>query len=194
VRRPLPLAIACLLLGFAGCGNSRVHAPDPETARDPGGWSEARFGASGVSLLAPRNWALRTGTAPLVATLFSGAGVIAVWRYPRSEPLPSSGAAMRAARRRLVRAAQERDSTLTLRQALITRVGGSRAIVLVAAERVNGHPRVVRSAHVFAHRSEVVVDAYAPSAQFARIDRAVFAPLVESLRLSAPPRPRAHHR
>jgi hypothetical protein len=44
----------------------------------------------------------------------------------------------------------------------------------------------VRSTHLYAHGGELVVDAYAPPGEYAKVDRAVFGPLLRSLRLTRP--------
>jgi hypothetical protein len=45
----------------------------------------------------------------------------------------------------------------------------------------------VRSTHLYAGGSELVVDAYAPPARFAALDRSVFVPLTESVRIDPAP-------
>jgi hypothetical protein len=44
----------------------------------------------------------------------------------------------------------------------------------------------VRSTHLFDRGTEIVIDAYAPPGDFARVDRSVFQPLIRSVRLRAP--------
>jgi hypothetical protein len=39
---------------------------------------------------------------------------------------------------------------------------------------------------VYAHGAELVLDAYAPPAEFARVDRTVFRPLLRSLTVKPP--------
>jgi hypothetical protein len=65
-------------------------------------------------------------------------------------------------------------------------VNGVKGIQLVATERISGQQRRVRSTHLFDRRAEIVIDAYAPPGDFARLDDSVFQPLIRSLRLHAP--------
>jgi hypothetical protein len=48
----------------------------------------------------------------------------------------------------------------------------------------------VRSTHLYAYGAELVVDAYAPPGEFARVDRRVFGPMLRSLRVQRPVPPR----
>jgi hypothetical protein len=67
----------------------------------------------------------------------------------------------------------------------VTTVSRSPAIVLDAIESIAGHPRRVRSLHVFRPAAELVIDEYAPPAMFGAVDRQVFSQLARSLQLSA---------
>ena len=62
----------------------------------------------------------------------------------------------------------------------------ARAIELTGTQTVAGFTYDVRSAHLFREGAEVVVDAYAPPADFPRVDRTVFEPALRSLKLSSP--------
>lgn len=178
---------AAVLVGvvvlLAGCGNARTPVPDVTSTAAPGQSRPAAFPRQGVRFLAPSAWRLVPGTAPLVATVVSGRAQIAIWRYPRSEPLPRTRAQLAAARTALLGAARQRDPTFRARATRIARIGGAPAVVVRGSETVAGQPRVVRSTHVYADGAEVVVDAFAPAALFPRVDRAVFAPLAASLRV-----------
>ena len=44
----------------------------------------------------------------------------------------------------------------------------------------------MRSLHAYGHGGEVVMDAFAPPREFARVDEQAFGPMARSLRLSAP--------
>ncbi len=44
----------------------------------------------------------------------------------------------------------------------------------------------MRSLHAYGHGMEVVMDAFAPPRDFARVDEQTFGPMARSLRLSAP--------
>jgi hypothetical protein len=181
------LAACCLLaLALAGCGERRAATPDVTTPQAPVAPQGKSFPAAGVRFQAPQNWRVQAGAAPLVATLASGQAIVAVWRYPRTEILPTTKTALRQARTRLIKQARKRDARLRIVASRITRVDHAPAIVLVGQEVVGGQVRVVRSTHVFAHQAEVVVDAYAPPASFPAVNQSVFGPLVASLRLAKP--------
>jgi nicotinamidase-related amidase len=62
---------------------------------------------------------------------------------------------------------------------------GLRAVEIVGQATNHGQRRSVRSLHAFGHGSEVVLDAFAPPRDFARVDKQTFAPVARSLRLRA---------
>ena len=188
MRRRPPILVLCLLAAVlaAGCGTKRAALPDVATPKPPGAPHGQFFPAAGVRFRAPQNWRIQAGAAPLVATVASGQAVIAVWRYPRAEILPTTKTALRQARTRLIRQARKRDKQLRVVASQLSRVDRRPAIVLVGQEIVAGQVRLVRSTHVFGHGAEIVVDAYAPPATFPLVNQSVFGPLVASLRLAAP--------
>jgi hypothetical protein len=144
-----------------------------------------RFAADGVRLRVPRNWTLVNGQSPLLASVSSGRAMVAIWRYPRTEPLPSSRAALNEARHRLVRAARARYGDLRVIRTKVLKVGRHAAIELSALERVAGQARRVRSVHVYAYGAELVLDEYAPESVFHAVDHSVFSPVKRSLHVSA---------
>jgi hypothetical protein len=182
--RRLPL-LACLLLA-AGCGNRQAEPPDMSVAAQPAGTTPVSFASQGIGLASPGGWKVQPGEAPLIATIQSGTAQIAIWRYPRTEPLPASGAQLTQARDLLLQAARARDPTFKESGTTITKVGGHPAIQVRGTETLAGQPRTVRSTHVYAFGGEVVVDAFAPANVFGQVDRDAFRPLVKSLRLRAP--------
>jgi hypothetical protein len=179
--------VACALgLLASGCGNQQSKPPDVSVPARPAGATPVTFDAQGVRFAAPGGWHVQAGQAPLVAVVQSGTASIAVWRYPRSEPLPRTGAQLTQARDLLVQAAKARDQTFKASRTAITKLGTHPAIQLRGTETISGQPRTVRSTHVYAFRGEVVVDAFAPADVFGRVDREAFRPLVRSLRLRSP--------
>jgi hypothetical protein len=187
MRRPTALLLAaCASLAAAGCGTEPAPTPDTTTAAAPRGAEPVRYREAGVALEVPVGWQARPGRAPLVTSFTSGQGSISIFRYPRIEPLPRTRAELDAAADQLVAAAKARDASFRETRRSRTRVDGSRAIVVRGTERVAGALREVRSTHIFARGAEVVVDAFAPPAQFPRVDEQVFRPLLRSLEISRP--------
>jgi len=170
----------------AGCGNEQQHPPDVSTVATPSGATPVAFATQGIRFKAPGGWHVQSGQAPLVATVQSGPAQIAVWRYPRTEPLPATKAQLTQARDLLLQAAKARDQTFKESRTAITKIGGHPAIEVRGTETVAGQPRLVRSTHVYAYGGEVVLDAFAPANVFGQADRDAFRPVVRSLRLQAP--------
>jgi hypothetical protein len=83
----------------------------------------------------------------------------------------------------LVQAARGRDRSLRLDKPRIVTIDGAPGAVLTGVETILGKRRRVRSVHVYTPRAEVVIDAFAPPAVFARVDRQVFRAVVASLRV-----------
>jgi hypothetical protein len=182
--RRLPFLV-CLMV-VAGCGNEQAKPPDISIPARPAGTTPVSFAQQGIRLAAPGGWKVQPGQAPLVATIQSGPAQIAIWRYPRTEPLPRNGAQLTQARDLLLQAAKARDQTFKESKTTITKIGGHPAIQVRGTETLAGQPRTVRSTHVYAFGGEVVVDAFAPANVFGQVDRDAFRPLVRSLRLQAP--------
>jgi hypothetical protein len=185
-RPPVPAALLALALAAGGCGYDRTPAPDTATPLPPQGSARLRFPDAGLSLAAPGRWDQAPGQAPLVTTMSSGRAAVAVWRFARAEPLPRTADDLQRARRDLLKAAKARDPSFRERSVRVRRVRGHRALEVRGTGTVEGQERAVRSLHVFAFGAEVVVDGLAPPADFARVDREVFVPVMRSLRLARP--------
>lgn len=187
VRRPAQL-LACIVgvLAVAGCGSERTLPPEVVVPGPPLGTTPSGFAAVGLAFAAPAGWNLQPGAAPLVATITTGRATIAVYRYPRTEELPRSRGELDAALTALTDAAKLRDATYSQLKRAQVRVDGRPAVVLRATETVGDQQRTVRSTHVYAFGGEVVVDAFAPAADFKRIDASAFRPFVRSLKLTKP--------
>jgi hypothetical protein len=185
LRRAVPLLLT--LVAAAGCGRDRLPVPDAEVPYTTGKPLPRVFEAQGVRFDAPEGWSFgRGGPAPLVGASSSGSATIAIWRYPRSEPLPETDQQLDAAHDALAAAVRQRDDSFKEIGRRRTRIDGAPAIELVGDERVAGQPRRVRSTHVFAHGAEVVVDQYAAPPHWPAADRDVFRPLLRSLELDPP--------
>lgn len=186
VRQLLPvLALAGLSLA-PGCGSEKSKPPVVTTPGPPIGTNPERFPGAGLAFRAPAGWNVTPGQPPLVATVSTGRATIAIFRYPRSEPLPKTPADLNAAADALAGAAKIRDASFAELKRGHLEVDRQPAVVLRGTETVDGQPRTVRSTHVYGFAGEVVVDATAPAADFKRIDDQAFRPLVRSLRLAKP--------
>ncbi len=183
-------AAVCTVFGIVNlaCGRERIEPPDTVRPATPAGIAPEAFPQAGIFLDRPGNWPFEPGRPPLVASASSGTATVAVWRYLRSEPLPDDEAELEAAQSALEAAAKARDSTFVLEEGKRVEVDGAPAIQLLGTATIAGEKRRVRSTHVYAKGAEVVLDAYAPAEEFARVDREVFAPIAESLRID-PPKP-----
>jgi hypothetical protein len=181
-------ALVCLvvLAALSGCGNSKTKPPKVSKPTGAFGWTPVTIANQGILFERPNEWHYTPGTAPLLATLTSGDATIAIWRYPRTETLPSTPAELDKARDALVGAAKIRDPTFRVDKAKGTRAAHQPAVVIVAHERVAGRARTVRSTHVYAFGGEVVVDAFAPPAVYPALEDPIFRHVVRSLKVSQP--------
>ncbi|MEA2154379.1 MAG: hypothetical protein QOE11_519 [Solirubrobacteraceae bacterium] len=171
---------------LAGCGNDRTKPPDIGRIPAPAGFRDQTFIKQGVFFRAPRNWRVIEGDAPQLATVAIGDAQIAVWRYPRTEPLPQTRDQLKAARKALIAQVQSRDPTFTLTSSRLVLKPGLRAVELIGSATNQGQRRLVRSLHAYGRKAEVVVDAFAPPRDFARVDEQTFAPVARSLKLGEP--------
>lgn len=188
MRRRIAPAILLLAAPFGGCGNEPSKPPTVTTVKEAFGWLDHDIPTQGVRFQRPSAWRYAQGTPPLLATLSSGLTTIAVWRYPRNEPLPETQDELTTAKDALVAAAKARDPTFTVVKAKGTRAAHSPAVVIIADETVAGQPRRVRSTHVYAAGGEVVVDAFAPLDQYEKVEDPIIRTLVRSLQISKPAR------
>jgi hypothetical protein len=189
MRRLIPLClVAAAASPVAGCGNERQEAPKLPPASAPSDWRAVDVPQYGLRARLPGNWPIFGGPSPLAIRASSGRAVVAVWRFRRVERLPRSAADLSQARRALLAAIKARQRTVRVDSARSVRVSGIPGIEVLATERIGGAPRQVRSTHLYGHGAELVIDAYAPAGEFARVDRTVFRPLLRSLRLTRPQR------
>ena len=144
------------------------------------------FPSEGLRIGVPSQWGFARGEAPLVAQATSGTAAIAVWRYPRTEPLPRDDTTLRAAQAELLRAVRQRDQRYREISTRRVEVDGEPALELVGDQRVAGQPRRVRSTHVYAEGAEIVVDQYAAVRDFGRLDDALFRRFVRAVRIGRP--------
>ena len=184
-RTLLTLVLLTALL-LAACGNDRTPVPDVTTPAAPRGERAVELAQAGVSFTAPANWSAIEPSDPLAGGIESRHASLAVWRYPRTEPLPARAAELRRVEDLLVERVRTRDASFELERSRTTRVAGAPAIELTGTETIAGRRLQVRSSHVFFATAEIVLDAFAPPEDFARVDRTVFAPVLDSLALAVP--------
>jgi len=184
-RRALAVGVLCAAAA-SGCGDRRTPPPDIGRPANPVSFSRAIFPTQGVIFRGPTNWLLIHGYPPEVATIHDGQAFVAIWRYPRVEPLPATTTELRADIPALLRAVRARDRTFALLSARPTTLDRHPAISIEGFETIAGQPLQVRSVHTFYNHAEVVLDSFAPPSDFARIDRLVFTPLLRSVRLRPP--------
>ncbi len=187
MHRALTAIAAAAVLG--GCGNDRTPPPDIGRIPAPSDFRDARFPEHGISLRAPANWRIVDGRPPQVATVAVGNAQIAIWRYPRTEPLPETRAQLNAAREALVAQIESRDPTFKLTSTRLVVKPGIRAVEVIGIGANLTNPSVqrsMRSLHAYGRGAEVVMDAFAPPKEFARIDEQTFGPMSRSLKLLTP--------
>ena len=179
----LALISVIAAVATAGCGNSRTPPPDTGRIPPPDGFRDLKYPAAGITLRAPSNWREIQGSGDQVSTIAIGDAQIAIWRYRRTEPLPVDRAQLKAAKEALVAQVQSRDATFKLTSSRLVIKPGTRAVELIGQGTNQGLRRTVRSLHAYGRGYEVVVDAFAPAADFARVDEEAFGPVTRSLRL-----------
>ena len=183
MRLALLSIVAAVVL--AGCGNDRTPPPDTGRIPAPSGFRDVKYPAQGVTLRAPANWREIQGSGDQLSTIAIGDAQIAIWRYARTEPLPVNRAQLQAAKEALVAQVQSRDPSFDLTSSRLVIKPGTRAVELIGESTIQGERRTVRSLHVYGRGHEVVLDAFAPPRDFARVDEETFGPVSRSLKLIA---------
>lgn len=181
------LGVLAAALLTAGCGSEPQEPPDVGIPGPPGALIELDFAEQGVRLQVPSAWKLERGTeeGPLLATLTSGRATIAVWRYPRTEPLPRTTKDLEATKDSLIAAVKTRDPEYAVTSSRILRGQTRRGVELIGTGKNSGFERRGRSLHLFGGGAEVVLDQYATPEQFPAVDGDVFRSVAQSLRVDA---------
>ncbi len=189
MRRTLLSLVAAAAVLLAGCGNDRTPVPELGLIPAPKEFRATPYLADGVQFRSPTNWRVVKGEDTHLATVAVGDAQVGIFRYPRDEPLPETRAQLAAARQALVAQIESRDPTFKLTSTRLVIKPGFRGVevVGVGTNLTNTSiQRSMRSLHAYGHGGEVVMDAFAPPSQFARVDEQAFGPMARSLRLSAP--------
>jgi hypothetical protein len=127
-----------------------------------------------------------TGTAATAGTPTTGAGATAGTPTTGTTATPASAGAatpLSLEETALVNAVKAHGGLVRLVSARTTTAAGRPAVVLDALERIGGRIRRVISTHVYAPGAELVLEEYAPPAQFPSVRRQAFARIARSLRL-----------
>lgn len=195
-------AVLCAL-ALPSCGTQRQLMPDVTTPGPPLGTSAVRCPRAGLVVAAPAGWDVARGESASSASdgppsgshpvivWFTGEATIAVFRYRRRERLPDRRSELNEALDRLTSAARARDATLDVLSRRVLSLDGKPAVQIRAREEILGHPRTVRSTHVYAYGAEIVIEGFAPNDQFARVDAQIFRPFLRSVRFAPAKRVRA---
>ena len=183
-RRTCIALTASLVL--AGCGSAKKKAPDTTQVKTGEGTVTVTVPEAGVSFKAPGAWRRQKGKPPLVYAVQTGQATLALWRYPRTEQLPTTHSALSDAKKALVKQIRRRDPTFNVAKAKLLHVGTKRAVQVLGTGAIAGNRRTIRSTHIYTEKAEFVVDAYAPPTVFDRVDAQVFAPVLDSLQIAKP--------
>ncbi len=182
-RLPLVVLALSLLAALPGCGREQVSLADlkfqasPKTVR-------VSYPDVGMRFRLPDNMRLVESRPPGVFRGAAGDAFLSGFAYRRAEQLPRNGRELDAARRRLVAAAEKRSDSYRLRSARSTRVNGARAVELVGDQRLSKGRLRTRSLHVYEGKAEYVIEMGAQARDFAVLDRDVFGPIRQTLRVT----------
>jgi len=178
--------VAVLLVGALlapGCGNERRERVSLEANPSPK-LVERQFPRVGLRLELPENVNVTETAPPGVFYGSFGEAVISTFAYRRREKLPRTDAQLREALDRLKGATRRRDSGYELSESTTTEVNGSRAAELVGDQTIDNKDLRTRSVHVYEGSAEYVFELLAPRGDFARLDRDLFEPVLDSVRLT----------
>jgi len=178
-------ALTCLAAAvvLSGCGNDRTPPREIGVIRAPGDLKTVRF--SELSLKEPERWLKSAGEGRRLVTFSAGQAQIAIWRYPRTEPLPETRDQLHATRKALIAQVQARDPTFKLTSSRLIHRRDLRAVELVGVGTNQGVQRSIRSLHGYGNKVEVVIDAFAPTQDFPRVDHQTFRRVLGSAKLTA---------
>lgn len=183
---PRVSTLALVVLAAAllpGCGRDRVRPADLEF-KDTGQTASASYPEVGMRFRHPVGVGLAPTEAPGIFRGAAGDAFLSGFAYRRAEQLPRNRRELAAARRRLVAATRGRSPSYRLRSARTTRVDGAPAVELLGDQSLSNGRLRTRSLHVYKGRVEYVLELAADAREFPRLDRAVYRPIRESLKLT----------
>jgi hypothetical protein len=183
VFRRSALAAALLACPLAGCGAERAGTPG--TVLPAGApLKQERFREAGLTLSLPEALEVSRRTPPSVFRATFADWYVAAFAYRRGEQIPRRRPELAAARRRLVAQVRRRDRRFKLIRSGVTRVGRAPAVELVGDQTISRSRLRTRSVHVYRGRAEYVLELVAPVRVFGDLQRAVFDPIVKSVRVT----------
>lgn len=181
VRRLLLTSAVVLCSALSACGDGPTAEPNAGRPNlDPSGEPVALAGGGSIDV--PASWDITPGPAggPELLRATSGQGAIVVWRYPRSEPLPSTRRDLRNARRNLREAILVRDPTFKVTAAIL-RDGDDPGVEIAGTDTLAGARRAIRSLHIYSAGNETVVDCIGPLSDAQQFNTTICVPVLESL-------------
>ena len=181
-----PLLAAAL--GPAACGNEAADSPVVRIGADAP-VKRVDFPRQGIELTVPKGAPLERRERPGVFRLFLGEPFISMFAYARKEQIPRKVGELKVARRRLIKEVEGRGHRFELRGSRLTEIDGAKAVELVGDQTIMRARLRTRSVHVYKRKAEYVIELLAPEADFARIEREVFDPMLRSLILSGEVKP-----
>ncbi|MGI8633588.1 MAG: hypothetical protein ACR2NA_13725 [Solirubrobacterales bacterium] len=185
-RRCVASLAAALGLLVAGCGAERQVATVGGPAAEPQGIALYASPDGDVRFQRPANWTVVDQTAPGVATIVSGEAVVAVFAY-RRDAVPTAKQDREEALDALRDELGDESQDFRVSEGTLRRVGDLDAVEAQGTGTVGSRKVTLRSVHAFDGNGEYVIEAYAPPKAFKDLDRTVFEPLIDSLKVRGDP-------
>lgn len=184
-------ALTLTLPLISGCGNERAGSAGLFETPSDGGRQALRYPSAGLSVALPEAYAVTRAKRPQLFRASFEDAFVSAFAYRRREQLPRNRDELRAARARLVRAAQKRASSFRLDSNRLLTVARAPAIELLGAQTISRGRLRLRSLHVYKGQAEYVIELGAPTGAFPRLDRATFPQIRRSLKLTGRVKPPA---
>ncbi len=179
------LVLSCL--GLSACGSSRGEAPKLSTVpAAPKKLKTFVLDGADVAFPYPSNWEVKRRSTPGVATVSTGGASATVWAY-RTQALVVLPVDQRDALARVLASLKRRDPGFQVEDATIETREGLPAIEILGETEINGHDVRIRSSHVWKGDGEYVIDQFADPIQYPKVDREVFTPMLDGLKVGGAP-------